>query len=88
MRQPDDCLNDGVVFGIHRLNERLIDFQGVDWKTTEIAQRRISGAKIVAIKQGIFDLARACASYLNHSSDMQTECALSQWLASQNGWQG
>ena len=46
-RQPDDCLNDGIIFRIHRLNERLIDFKGVDRKTTEIAQRGISGAKIV-----------------------------------------
>jgi hypothetical protein len=34
-----------------------------------------------------FDLSKACASHLSHSSDTQTACALSRWPASRNGWQ-
>src|SRR5262249_54052089 len=45
--QTDNGLHDGIVFSIHRLHERLVDLQGINWKTTEITQRAVSGAKII-----------------------------------------
>src|ERR1700683_118959 len=55
---------------------------------SETCFERTSAPQLLwTVSWSAFDLSKAYASYLNHSSDTQTACALNRWLASPNGWQ-
>lgn len=49
MGQPDGCADDGQIvrMGAERMHERFVDFQVVDGKVPQIAQRGIAGAEVI-----------------------------------------